>query len=186
MPKIEFISQAELAAVLASYNALGQTILDIRRRLEAGAGVEEGIYTADSNRGDPISAYDQPLYDFGVYGLDIETKGLPSGAHEDKPAAKGPELVPAPELPEWATETPHECEYMLEMGEGGLDCQSCQTIDLTRKEFLQLKMYLARLRGVQVPSEKPDGFSTSTGTCDSIWSELEPEEIAAASEAGHA
>ena len=35
------MSQAELAAVLASYNALGQTILSIRRRIEAGAAVEE-------------------------------------------------------------------------------------------------------------------------------------------------
>jgi hypothetical protein len=44
--------QNELADVLASYNAFGQTILDIRRRLEADAAVEEGIYAAKSDRGD--------------------------------------------------------------------------------------------------------------------------------------
>jgi|GEM_PF-5565537 len=98
MPKIEFVSQAELAAVLASYNALGQTILGIRRRMEAGAAVEEGIYTADSNRGDPITEYERAFNGIGLYGLDIETKGLPSDVYQE-PAAPQTE----PELPEWLT-----------------------------------------------------------------------------------
>ena len=182
MPKIEFVSQAELAAVLASYNALGQTILGIRRRIEAGAAVEEGIYTADSNRGDPISGFDRAMNGIGLFGLDLETKGLPSDVYQE-PAPEQSEPPSEPELPEWATETPHECRYTLDMEEGGLDCQSCQTVVLSRQEFLQLKMYIARLRGVQIPREKPEGLEPSEGTCDSIWSELEPEEIAGVPEA---
>jgi len=102
-----------------------------------------------------------------------------------KPAAKR-RIAKATELPEWLSQTPHECEYDLAMSEGGLDCQECQTIHLTRKEFLQLKMYLAGLRGVQIPAERPEGFKPSEVTCDSIWDELEPEEIAAVPEAAHA
>ena len=40
---LDIITQAELQSVMASYNALGQTILGIRRRIEAGAAVEGGI-----------------------------------------------------------------------------------------------------------------------------------------------
>ncbi len=149
MAKIDVVTQSELAAVLASYNALGQTILDIRRRIEAGAAVEEGIYTADSNRDDPISGFDRALNGIGMFGLDLETKGLSSDVY-DEPTAKGPELVPAPELPDWLTDTPGVF-YQLEMSteaNGGV-----QTIDMSREEFRALKQHLAKLRGIEVPAD---------------------------------
>jgi len=102
-----------------------------------------------------------------------------------KPAAKR-RPAKATELPEWLSQTPHECDYALEMSEGGMDCQTCQTICLTRTEFLTLKVYLAKLRGLHVPSEEPEGFKTRDGCLDSLWSDLEAEQIAAVPEAAHA
>jgi hypothetical protein len=99
MCKSSLVTQAELEVVLANYKALGETILSIRRRLEAGATVEQGIYAADSDRGDPISAYDQPLNGFGLYGLDVEIKGLPSSVHTEE--APIPASEQAPGSPEW-------------------------------------------------------------------------------------
>ena len=103
---------------------------------------------------------------------------------EPVPELSEPETS-APALPEWLTVTPHECEYFLAMGEGGLDCQECQNIDLTRKEFLLLKLFLAKLRSMPIPLEQPEWVKVG-GTEDSIWSELEPGEIAAVAEAAHA
>src|ERR1019366_1817059 len=139
----DIITQGELKSVLETYNALGQTILGIRRRIEAGATVEEGIYAADSNRGDPISEYERTIENIGLFGLDLEAKELPS----DVPAES------EPALPDWLTVTPHECKYFLALEEGGLDCQECQNIDLTRKEFLILKTALAKMRSISIPLE---------------------------------
>jgi hypothetical protein len=102
-----------------------------------------------------------------------------------KPAAKRSKRTGAAALPDWL-ETPHQCDYALEMSEGGMDCQPCQTIDLTRTEFVMLKVCLAKLRGLRVPVERPEGFKGSDGVLDSLWSDLEPEQIAAALEVNHA
>ena len=152
MAKIDVVTQSELAAVLASYNALGQTILDIRRRIEAGAAVEEGIYTVDSNRDEPISGL-RAVNGIGMFGLDLETKGMPSDVYQE-PAAKGPELVPAPESPEWWRDgTPLSIEYSLSMV---VDGTHKQDVELTRAEFIALKEHLgATIRGYE-PMETPD------------------------------
>jgi hypothetical protein len=152
--KIDIVTQSELAAVLASYNAIRQTILDIRRRIEAGAAVEEGIYTADSNPGDPISGYDRALNGIGMFGLDMETKGLPSDVYDNQAATKGPELVPAPESPDWWRDgTPLRIEYSLSMV---VDGTYKQDVELTRGEFIALKEHLgATIRGYE-PMETPD------------------------------
>jgi hypothetical protein len=97
----------------------------------------------------------------------------------ERPPAEAPKEEPEPELPEWLTVTPHECEYFLAMEEGGLDCQECQTIDLSREEFLILKIALAKLRLIPVPLERPEEIKVG-GTELSLWDELEPEEIARA------
>ena len=90
------------------------------------------------------------------------------------------------ELPEWLTETPLDTEYALTMDEGGLDGQKCQSSDLTRQEFLIIKVFLAKMRGVQVPTERPEGYQQSAYVIPLLWSELEPEEIAAVPEAANA
>ncbi len=68
------VRQTEIAAIIATFNALGETILGIRRRLEAGAAVEHGKYTAKSNLKSPISLYEEagPNTRLGMWGLDIE------------------------------------------------------------------------------------------------------------------
>jgi hypothetical protein len=91
-----------------------------------------------------------------------------------------------PDLPEWLTETPLDTEYSLTMDEGGLDGERCQYVDLTRKEFLILKVFLAKMRGVQVPTERPEGFRQTAMVIPLLWSELGAEEIAAIPEATHA
>jgi hypothetical protein len=47
--------------------------------------------------------------------------------------------------PDWVTVTPHECDYVLEMSAGGLDCQPCETVNVTRAEYLELKRALAKM-----------------------------------------
>ena len=56
-------------------------------------------------------------------------------------------------MPEWLTETPCESEYTLEMYESGDDRQICDSVSMTRSEYLQLKVHLAEMRGVSIPSE---------------------------------
>src|SRR5665213_185159 len=101
----DIITQAELKSVLETYNALGQIILGIRRRIEAGAAVEEGIYTAQSNTGDPISGFDRAMNGIGMFGLDLETKGLPSDVYAEPVTATEPaqeeDREPASKFPEW-------------------------------------------------------------------------------------
>jgi hypothetical protein len=68
-----------------------------------GSSVEPGIYAADSNDdGDPISNYERTLNGTGLFGLDLETKGIPSNVFDEpvRPAT-GSELESAPnDLPE--------------------------------------------------------------------------------------
>ena len=139
MPNVDIITQAELKSVLEIYNTLGQIILGIRRRIEGGAAVEEGIYTADSNHGNPISAFDRAMNGIGMFGLDLETKGLPSDVYEE----------PKPKLlPNWVTETRDELSYVLLITDerrDGVD-DSLEGIDLTRDEYIALKRHLAELR----------------------------------------
>lgn len=92
----------------------------------------------------------------------------------------------APELPVWLRETPIDAEYDLVMHESGPDGQECQAIEMTRNEFLILKIYLAKLRGLIVPTETPEGFELGKDAVISLWNELEPQEIAAVPEAAHA
>ncbi len=49
------------------------------------------------------------------------------------------------EPPEWATETPDEVEYRLDMFYQGEDLQS---VELTREEFIALKLHLAKMRSL--------------------------------------
>jgi hypothetical protein len=98
-------------------------------------------------------------------------------------AKKQPTAITRPatyrELTEFFTETPFECQYTLTMYEGGFDVQECQSLDITRSEYLRLKVYLAKMRGLAFPTEEPKGYQTSESGCfKSIWSELEPKEIA--------
>jgi hypothetical protein len=89
-------------------------------------------------------------------------------------------------LPEWLTETPLPAEYQLVMSEGGIDCQECQSISITRNEFLLVKVFLAKLRGFRVPLEKPEEVQRTINALPFLWEELDPEEIAAVTEAAHA
>jgi len=60
---------------------------------------------------------------------------------------------PAAELPDWATKTPSECDYYLEMCRGGSDPQPCETVNMTRAEYLELKNRLAKMRGYKAARE---------------------------------
>lgn len=179
----DIITQAELKSVLETYNALGQRILGYRRRIRAGAFIEPGEYQAYDSEENPIDM--GPTTCMGMYHLDIAPAGRRSELYA-APAVQQPEPEAAkPALPEWLTKTPHECQYFLAMEEGGMDCQECQTIDLTRKEFLLIKLFVAKLRLVSVPLEQPDWLKVG-GTEESLWDELETEQIAAVPEVTHA
>lgn len=51
-------------------------------------------------------------------------------------------------LPEWVTETPFDTEYWLTMTDGS---EHVQDVDISRREFLQTKLFVAGLRGYAVP-----------------------------------
>jgi hypothetical protein len=61
-----------------------------------------------------------------------------------------PNLTSAPtERPEWL-DTPSDYLYILMMSDG--DAQTPQEInDITREEFIALKVHLAKMRGYDVP-----------------------------------
>jgi len=143
----DIITQAELKSVLETYNALGQIILGIRRRIEAGAAVEEGIYTAQSNTGDPISGFDRAMNGIGMFGLDLETKGLPSDVYAEPVTATEPaqeeDREPASKFPEWVGFEPL-ADYRLIAWES--DERSVE-IGLTQHEYQTLKAELAEMRG---------------------------------------
>lgn len=61
--------------------------------------------------------------------------------------------APTAALPEWVTETPSELEYDLTMYAQG---ESIELISLSRYEYIDLKGFLAGLRGFAVPVPKDD------------------------------
>jgi len=148
MPKTEFISQAELAAVLESYNDMRHVIIDIRRRIQDGAPVETGIYTADSNPGDSISGYDRAMNGTSLFGLDLETKGLPSDVYVEAAATIEP-VAELPKLPDWVCYEPLADFRLIawDSDERSVD------ILLTSREFSALKEHLAKMRGYDVPEK---------------------------------
>ena len=103
-----------------------------------------------------------------------------------KPAAKLQTTKAAPELPEWLVETPLDTDYWLLMHQGGIDTDRCQEIELSRREYLLIKVFLAKLRGLVAPTAKPEGFIESGNSLPKLWEELTPEEIAAVPETAHA
>lgn len=60
-------------------------------------------------------------------------------------APKKAKKAPAEEVPEWATTTPEEIDYYLEMYDP--NDEALQHVDLTRDEFIALKEHLAKMRG---------------------------------------
>jgi len=81
-----------------------------------------------------------------------------------KPATKRLKLQTtkaAPELPEWLVETPLDTDYWLLMHQGGIDTDRCQEIELSRREYLLIKVYVAKLRGLVAPTARPEGFIES-------------------------
>jgi hypothetical protein len=59
------------------------------------------------------------------------------------------EVAPAEPLPDWAIKTPEEMRYDLEMYDPWEGC--VDGVSLTRNEYLALKQYLAKMRGIVVP-----------------------------------
>ena len=145
MPKPDIITQAELASVLHDFNELRYRILGIRRRIECNAAtVEEGIYTADSNPGDPISGH-RAVHGSSLCGLDIETKERPSDIYDEPAAPKESEPTPS----SWLNETP-TMDYTLEAtSENGIQ----QSVEMTLEEYEAPKEHLCRMRGYNVPVE---------------------------------
>jgi hypothetical protein len=65
-----------------------------------------------------------------------------------KSKPRPPKARPSTELPAWTTETP-VIEYCLQMeGPGGDHLEA--VYDLTREEYIALKAFLARRRGLRV------------------------------------
>ena len=67
--------------------------------------------------------------------------------------------TPAPEVPDWVNDTPHQETYELEMyQEGG----TVESIEMTRDEYISLKQNLARMRGYVV-GEHTEGATRTHG-----------------------
>lgn len=60
-------------------------------------------------------------------------------------------------IPEWATTTPPDHQYLLEMFESS--DQSVEEVDLTRDEYIALKAHLAALRG----------YGVSANVAEALW-----------------
>ena len=58
----------------------------------------------------------------------------------------------AAEVPEWVTKTMGEMTYGLEIMCGCGDCNT-EAVDLTREEYIALKLHLAKMRGIAIPEE---------------------------------
>jgi hypothetical protein len=84
---------------------------------------------------------------------------------------------------EWVLSTPYREHYNLEMVEGGGEV--IQDIELTRNEYITLKLHLAKIRGLTIPAQRPGaqrpgsrereeirelGFRIE----EAIWDEVEP------------
>src|SRR5690349_6581946 len=99
-----------------------------------------------------------------------------------KPTRGAPTSRPPEPLPDWLVDSPWNCSYRLTMAEGGFDCQDVQTIDLTRREYFQLKLVLAGMRGLSVPLTQPEDLGERF--CETIWRTFGEKEIKAAMAAG--
>jgi hypothetical protein len=154
MPDI--ITQAELRAVWNTWNNFGNTILNIRKRNEAGVPFEPGFIKAESDRrSNPIedNVDDDGLVmahaGFDMFGLDITLGDEAAEPAEDLKSARPETSEPA--LPEWL-DTGID-GYELSWWPSQSSCPQLQGIELTRSEFIALKHYLAELRGYTVPAE---------------------------------
>src|ERR1022692_1574764 len=64
---------------------------------------------------------------------------------ETPPAAAAVSVPqPAPEVPDWANDTPYETLYTIEMWQQEI----VETVDMTRAEYIALKQHLAAMRGI--------------------------------------
>jgi hypothetical protein len=63
-----------------------------------------------------------------------------------------------PARPDFLTWTPEDTSYVIAALTGG---GSAQALDLSRHEFIKLKVELARLRGYQIPDPVDDEFLSS-------------------------
>jgi hypothetical protein len=72
------ILQSELADVVAAYNAVEKTILNIRRRLKAGAAVETGALECVSQNSE-LTFHTSDHY--SLFGLEIVPAESPLRAH---------------------------------------------------------------------------------------------------------
>jgi len=62
--------------------------------------------------------------------------------------------VAAAEVPLWVTSTPEEITYTLEITEWATgNTYILETVHLNRREYIALKLYLAVMRGIEVPLE---------------------------------
>jgi hypothetical protein len=78
MPKPATVTQAELAGLIAAYTAVEKTVLQIRRRIAAGASVETGPLECLS-RGEPLE-FIETKYN-SLFGLEIGPAESPLRAH---------------------------------------------------------------------------------------------------------
>jgi hypothetical protein len=125
MPKQ--ITQAELRAVLDHYNRALDKAADIRGRLLEGASIESGPNTVvDDGEVDGAQPF-APTACLSICGLDFR-----------------PDTVP-----DWVNEEIPECEYQLATRlPDGLQ-EPC--LLMTKTEFAELRLLLAKMRGYAVP-----------------------------------
>lgn len=78
MPKPATVTQAELRGVVAAYTAVEKTVLEIRRRIVAGASIETGALDCLS-RNEPLQLIETKYH--SLFGLDIVPAESPLRAH---------------------------------------------------------------------------------------------------------
>jgi hypothetical protein len=81
MPKPLTVTQAELAGVIAAYTAVENSILEIRRRLAAGASVETGALECLSRTNEQPLEFIETKY-HSLFGLEIGPAESPLRAHD--------------------------------------------------------------------------------------------------------
>ena len=73
---------------------------------------------------------------------------------------------PAPKpLPKWATETPRPTSYELAFWSEEGTSLPRDNVQLTRAEFIELKRYLASMRGYEVPDKVEDEYCDLQTEC---------------------
>ena len=78
---------------------------------------------------------------------------------------------------QWFVSTPRELEYFLQIEH---DSEAIQMINLTRHEYIQLKLHLAKMRHCVIPAKGPDNAdSNELGFYieEPIWDEVEPKQL---------